>query len=59
MGLFDFIEDMTKAAVNTVLVPLDAARDVLDPDDNDDPHTIRRVRRVLDNLSDAEDDLFS
>lgn len=55
MGLFDFIEESTKAVVNTALIPVDAAREVFDDEQG---RAEKRIDRVGENVEDAFDSLF-
>lgn len=56
MGLFDAFKKLGTAVIDTALLPVDVARDIVSPDP--DMATARRGRKILDELEDAYEETF-
>lgn len=61
MGLFDALESLTKAAVNTALTPVEVVKDVATLggalNGKREPYTVTRLKRVAKNLDEFDDEL--
>ena len=60
MGLFDAFKKVTKAMVDTALIPVDVAVDVVTMGralEDDEPATWERLKKIKDDLQDAYNEL--
>lgn len=60
MGLFDAFKKVTKAIVDTALIPVDVAVDVVTMGralEDDEPATWERLKKIKDDLQDAYNEL--
>ncbi len=60
MGIFDSLKSLTKAAVDTALLPVDVVVDVTTmgrASDNEEPATVERIKKIAGKLQEAYDEI--
>lgn len=60
MGIFDSLKSLTKAVVDTALLPVDVVVDVATMGralDDDEPATVERIKKIAGKLQDAYDEI--
>ena len=59
MGLFDSFKKVVKATVDTAILPIETAKDLVTGDliFDDDPDSAQRVRKIKDRLQEAYENI--
>lgn len=59
MGFFKGLEKLSKAVVGTAMLPIDAVREIIPTDDDDDlgDKLARRLKKIGKNLEEAVDEI--